>query len=297
MLNKKIIELLLKNKEIFGIKSKSNIEIKPLGDGLRNKNFICKFSNKKITARIAISKESNLMKEFEYLNLIKSEDIAPYPFLYDKIENKEILFLEYIDGLHPTRMITQRIRIFAKLISKLHKIPIKDSKKEKTCFQLLKEDILEKYDEIKNKINDSEKCFFEDFFSKYLVEKVKSYKKCLVHGDLHKKNILVDGKKIKLIDFDSIGYGDNALELVEIFNEFHLNKRQKNIFIEEYNCAMNDSFLIDRIDMYYPAKYLYSYVWAIQGMHSGERNDDFYESEKKKSMQKLKRYKNSNSRS
>jgi hypothetical protein len=66
MVSKEIIKLLLKNKEIFGIISKSNIEIEPLGDGLRNKNFICKFLDKKITARISVSKESNLLNEFKH---------------------------------------------------------------------------------------------------------------------------------------------------------------------------------------------------------------------------------------
>ena len=92
---------------------------------------------------------------------------------------------------------------------------------------------------------------------------------------------------MKLIDFDCIGFSDNALEIVEIFQAFAFTKIQTELFLKTYNKITKDKSLQDRIDMFKPLKALFWYLWALEGIYFENRKDNFYQDEKMRAIQMI----------
>lgn len=285
-----IKKILLNNQKVFNISSKK-IKIEKLGEGLRNINYKCIAFDKIIVARISISKESELSKEYTFLKQIENYGISPKPYLYQQTKNFEILFLEYIKGKHPVRMTKKRIVKLAEITAALHNIKIKNKHlcNKQSHFQNVNQQINNFLDKLKNKLNTQEKSIVNQVIG-ILKEKDLPKIFSIVHGDIHKKNLIINSKSMFFIDFDSAKIGDPAFELVEIQNSFNFSKRQFQIFLEEYNKYLYDVSLNERIEMYKPQKALIWYLWALDGIYFENERQDFYYDEKNQALKLLHEY-------
>ena len=69
---------------------------------------------------------------------------------------------------------------------------------------------------------------------KLFQSKVKSHKVVFTHNDFYYKNILYDGKKFWIIDWEYSGFNPNILDLANLSRNIGLNKNEENFILEEY---------------------------------------------------------------
>jgi 5-methylthioribose kinase len=114
-----------------------------------------------------------------------------------------------------------------------------------------------------------------------LNEKIKSQKRCLVHGDFSPKNILVSGSEIKIVDCEVAWYGDPVFDVGFMLHHLflkaiHFNNTQfvdmADRFVQGYKSALGEAcwtqieeshlvevtlfLMLARVDGKSPAEYL-----------------------------------------
>ena len=192
----------------------------------KNKTFIQRRKRKGLHAypRTLTLKEINKClknSEIKYPKLLKNG----FKFVHE----------EYIESTRDIKTLSniEIIDNVTNIISKLNKIDV-DNKKIvwknnseflKFSIQNLKEVLIHK-----NPIK----------LNEYLLELDNLYKEldddrklCLIHGDIHTKNMIVSNDDFYLIDWEFATYGDLAYELATHFILMEYTKKEKDMFLDK----------------------------------------------------------------
>jgi aminoglycoside phosphotransferase (APT) family kinase protein len=251
----------LKRKKIEQICSKLGEKLtrfKFLGRGSHNENFLIVTEKNKFVLRIENDfKLKNLKTEYKFLKMTKGK-FGPKVFLFDnsgKVIPRDYLVEEFIEGRHPKKCTNKFIKDMGKWYKKLHKIKIKKPakllskrdgiKRYKKFRKVLDKKYLERMDELFSKwikIFNQNKDLFDD---KYLV---------LNQGDPWKENMFYVKGKLKLIDWEFVGWDVPEADLVFFIWAYKLNKRQKEFFLKTYGYSksekrLNLMFIVHNLSM------------------------------------------------
>ena len=87
------------------------------------------------------------------------------------------------------------------------------------------------------------------------------------HGDFHEMNLLLEGGKFKLIDFEEVSKGDSAVEIAKIFMEFDrlFDDGGRNNFLTSYsrNTGVNKEKISKKVFTWLPLKYFGDFLWSV----------------------------------
>ncbi len=273
--------------KLLGLDSEpKNVELKPLGLGESNLNYIAVLNGKRLVVRINMDpKVPNKSKEeFIALKTIERLEIAPRALLLDdsrKVISESFIILEYLPGSplnkHIKKLNQETIKKLATIVAKLHMLPtgkLKLNTKRLTYISWLA-DIEENIKYIKMKRaqyfvrNDWFIGLIDATFSriKAPLENPKYLNKCcLIHGDICEQNILVNNNKLVLIDWESVGLGDPAAEITKIFEAFggiKFSDDQRRLFLKTYLEIRRDGTLKQRIQIFAPLIRYEQFIWAV----------------------------------
>ena len=213
--------------------------------------------------------------QIERNNIINARELIPYAvpeviFYSNSVENefdREILVMENVKGVLLNKNIFTE-QVFVELINvlkRLHRTKTKSSRTifeverlkncRKTIMQFLNKKEIIPIDRSHKHLDDLRKYYFE--------KKIYDFRKTIIHGDLWWDNILVDGGKIKIIDWLEASVNDYCRDIAQlkigILNEL-LNKHQSKYFfkkiLNEYKEKFKDETIYDRIKYYLPLMYL-----------------------------------------
>lgn len=91
------------------------------------------------------------------------------------------------------------------------------------------------------------------------------YKFCMIHSDIQEQNIILESKRIKFIDWESVMISDPATEVSYVVTQFGkpFSLKQRNIFIDEYLKHRKDFSLRERVELYIPIRYYIDFLWSV----------------------------------
>ena len=220
---KEIKELLKKNKLPF-------TTVKLLGNGESHVNYR---ADKYLIRRdiLGKSKKKNSY-EIEILTELKPYNIAPKPIC----ANDKYKVLEYIPGqtLEKIPPIEYDVKKLARNVATLHNLPIK-----KKGYYSMKDFRKLNADMCKGIIQFHPNLTFLNI--KFTIPKTTQ---TFCHNDLCKPNIL---SNYKIIDWETSGLNDPAMDISILFIELQLTKKQQKDFLTEYYLFRTDSSLEDRM--------------------------------------------------
>ncbi len=221
-----ILKSIKKNKNKLGFKQIKSIKVSKLGVGENNLSMLAIVNKKKITFRIGMRKkcQKNVKREFDFLKKLP-KGYGPKPIFYDgskKIIPHNYSVLTYVKGKQVKRWTKKHLRIHAKALAKLHK------HKSNKCGLYSKDKKISLYKELLEEINDF-KSVLNDKTAKKALPIIKKYIKdkdqyftcmkrfSLIHYDPCVDNILFHKGKVRYIDWEYMGYGDNARDVSLLF--------------------------------------------------------------------------------
>jgi len=212
-----------------------------LASGNHNDNYLIETTGNKYVLRIENNPQfKNLKKEYNLLKSLKS-GLGPKVYFFDnshKIIPTDYFVEEFIEGKYPKTLNDKFIILMAEWLKKLH-----TQKKLGKKYSLLKAikpyfrnvnnyrsaiDIktINKIDLLFDKASDFSRKNDDIFGS--------SKKLCLLHNDLSRGNIIYDGKKIRLLDWEFSGYNFPERDLVYFMQSSKLNDKQRSLFLKTY---------------------------------------------------------------
>lgn len=268
--------------------SKSKIKVKSLsklGSGGGNFNYLVKTNAGKFIFRMnaKINEFGKSKKEYDNLKILEKYDVAPKVYLFDEsrsLFDSDFIVLDYVEGLRCTQIKPyfdeRMIRNLAELLAKIHSIRINSKIRKLDYYSLSPNDELEFSKNYRRYISKNLKNreFFEmidSVFSKlkkdFASVDVKS-RIVLSHGDFHKENIIVNGEKYHLIDFENLEITNQASALAHLFIDFKhaaFTKKQESIFLNEYTKYVKSiKNLENEISLFKPVKIFNVFLWSVE---------------------------------
>ena len=215
---------------------KNNISLEVLKGGWTNNTYLVTDDNKKYVAKIGGDKKNfGIIRsnEIQAHRAAYQADISP-KLLYYK---KDISIYEYINYKILTLQDINQEKYLLKLINLIKIIHnevfnyLKNPNSFLSIFQMIdnKFHALKKYN---NPYNDKLNDLIEDY--KFFQSETKSHKIVFTHNDFYYKNILYDGKKFWIIDWEYSGFNPNILDLANLSRNIGLNKNEENFILEGY---------------------------------------------------------------
>ncbi len=269
--------------EQLGLKKKIKVKsVSKLGMGKNNANFLVVVVDCKFTFRLNMLplSRNKAKAEFDSLKLVEKLNIGPNAWILDEsrlVFDSDFMILDYIEGktFSKTNYKLDRglIKKVVKLCVSFHLMPVrgKISKlpKDEVDYEGVFKWMKHFYNSLKKMTNN--KIFLRMLKESYNnLEKSSSRKDkhplVLAHGDICEQNIIIQGGKLKLIDFESLGLTDPASEIAYILTQFarkELTEKQKEIFVEEYLKIRKDKTLRKRLKIFIPLKNFVDLLWAI----------------------------------
>ena len=214
----------------------NNISVEVLQGGWTNETYLVTDDNKKYVAKIGGDKKDfGIIRsnEIQAHRAAHEANISPR-FFYNK---KEISIYEYINAKILNLQDLREEKNLLKLINLIKIIHneafnyLKNKNSFLNIFQMInyKFDSLKKY---KSPYNDKLHDLIED--SNFFQSETKSHKIVFTHNDFYYKNILYDGKKFWIIDWEYSGFNPNILDLANLSRNIGLNENEDNFILEEY---------------------------------------------------------------
>ena len=254
--------------KLLGLNSKlKNVELKSLGLGESNLNYLAVLDGKRFVVRInmdpKISNKSR--KEFIALKNIEYLKIAPRALLLDdsrKVINESFIVLEYLPGSplykHLKKLNRKTTEKLATIVAKLHLIPIGKLKlnTDRPTYTSWLIDIEDNIKYIKMKRaryfgrNDQFTKLIDTTLSriKVPIETTKyPNKRCVIHGDICEQNILVHNNQLILIDWESVGLGDPAGEITRTLSKIGEKECKKPIAVYISICLIIEGEHLTRL--------------------------------------------------
>jgi len=219
-----------------------------LARGNHNDNYVIETDDRKYVLRIENNPQfKNLKKEYNLLKSLKPE-LGPKVFFLDKshkIISADYFVEEFVVGKHPTKSDEKFIILMAKWLKKLH-----NQKKKCKKYSLLPA-IKPYYNNFRNhktalsnEISQNLDLLFDRVLA-FCRRKNNVFKNrktnSLLHRDLSKDNIIYDGKKIILLDWEFSDYNFLEWDLVYFIESQKLNERLKNLFLKSYGYSTTSS--------------------------------------------------------
>ena len=241
------------------LKPKEKIKtIKKLSRGESNVNYLLVTNSNKYLIRFDLTNKSSskFKQEFNILRKIEKLNISSKPLFIDtskKYFKENLMILSYIEGtsldkLKKTQYFSQLNKMVL-LFAKLHNVDLKLNNKFYSCKERIKQanSNIKKIKSQIDKDNSLHKLF--GIYERNFKTLSKNYKPKLrfCHGDVCSPNILIHNKEFYLIDWESAGNYDPALELSYFFYELGYNNSQKAKFIKKYIKLTGDKTLNKRI--------------------------------------------------
>ena len=213
---------------------KNNISIEVLEGGWSNDIYLVTDDNKKYVAKIGGDKKDfgiKLSNEIQAHRAAYQERISPKLLCH----KKEISIYEYINYKILTLQEISEEKNLLKLVNLIKIIHnevfnyLKNINSFLNIFQIIdhKFHVLKKYNSPYNdKLND----LIKD--CKLFQSETNSHKIVFTHNDFYYKNILYDGKKFWIIDWEYSGFNPNILDLANLSRNIGLNKNEENFILE-----------------------------------------------------------------
>lgn len=272
---------------LLNLKAKiKGARLRRLGMGESNLNYLAILNGKKFIVRINMDKNApnKSRDEFNALKAIENLEIAPRAFLLDdsgSAVDVPFIVLEYLPGVqldkHQKILDSKTVRSLAGTVARLHSLPATTLKlkMETPTYRSLLNRIAKNIRYIKNK----RARYFDpkDEFSRLIDGSFKKVEKalespkpqnerCIVHGDVCEQNILVNKAGPILIDWESVGFGDPAVEIARMFEAFgriKFSEGQERMFLDAYLKLRPDRTLMDRIRIFTPLIRYEQFTWAV----------------------------------
>jgi len=153
--------------------------------------------------------------------------------------------------------VESSIKAAGKVLAKMHRSSLKVPKRHtvEDELKLLREHWIVVASQIHPELSDSLKVAFSKV--SHTLDKCRSFEPALVHRDYYEKQVLVDGPKSFLIDFDTICLADPAIDLGNFLAHIRLAglqspgcaKRLEEVFIKSYAPQRSGDFMT-RVDAY-----------------------------------------------
>ncbi len=246
-------------------------EIKLLGTGENFVNFTVESNGKRNVIRVAKKEHKKRIEdEFEWLRLLPP-DIGPQPIKIDtskKIIPNTYMIQSFVEGNKVEKWGEEELTALAVTMSSFHKIKGQYfGEFHSTTKKLVLVDFLNKlnsyfFDKNKSLLDDEDIKVIRPKVLKYLEEHQHLFDSIeefsLIHGDMTNQNMLYDGKKIRIVDWETASYGDNALDFATFYYDdfpyykwrVHLKEDQTKILVNEYQKHNPDKTLEERIKVW-----------------------------------------------
>lgn len=231
--------------------------IQKLANGESNINYILVTNKNKYVLRFDIVGKSKTLFEQEYqiLKLIEKLNISPRALFIDtskKFFKENFMIISFVNGTPLENLKDKSYRkkydTLAQEVAMLHKTPISFKNKEYSLDNWINM-TLKEIKKLKNNIKgiiDLTDMFelynntFKKLYSNY------TYQETFCHMDLGLLNVLFDGNKFSIIDWESAGLNDPALELTILFFEQQLNDKEQEEFLKSYLKIRKDNTIKQR---------------------------------------------------
>jgi len=212
-----------------------------LAKGNHNENYVIEASKRKYVLRIENNPQfKNLRKEYRKLKSLPS-GFGPQVYFMDQtrsIIRADYFVEEFISGKHIYQADNKFIQLMARWLKKLH-----GQKKKCLPYSLVKAvyPYLRNINVNLNVLSPASRLELID-----LMDRTQSYCQkndllfatrktaSLLHRDLSPDNVLYDGKKIRLLDWEFSDYGFPEWDLIYFMQSFSLSERLRTLFLKTY---------------------------------------------------------------
>ena len=192
-----------------------NCSIKKIENGNLNDVYLLIINNNKFIIRVSQNINSFEVNALKCLN----KDNLNIPLLLGNMEynDKFITILKYIDGIEPNELNYQQLESLAVLVKKINNIIIDDLKN-------VDNQPIENIEKLKDYFNVSKNSEYLKAYKSYFSEMINLFSTIqfnklgysLIHSDIKKTNMLVNGNDVYLIDFGNCYLGSRIIEIVRI---------------------------------------------------------------------------------
>lgn len=245
-------------------------KIKLLASGCYNVNYLAGNKVIRVSFHSDMFEGDNLKKEYKVLKELNGLH-APKVYSYQK-SKYSILVEEFIQGQKIRKLSDQIIKKIAKALAEIHLS--KKSRKSQGLSKFYVQRLKRRLNHIKkNKTIHKQ-------LSKYVVKALKDIKQnektfrkyqrpVFIHGDMHCGNMILRKNKIIFLDWENNAFADPAFDIVAFFYESEnqqyfkksITKKQKDLFIKEYLKYNPDDYLIHKIKIICPIRWLSDTLW------------------------------------
>ena len=256
---------------------KNNFSIEILDGGWTNETYLVSNDNKYYVAKIGDDKKDFGIIRSNELQAHKAASLAGISpkLLYSK---KDISIYEYVNDKKLTLQdireeknllkIVNLIKIIHKEVFKYLKLP----NSFLNIFQMIDykfHALIKCNSPYKDKLND----LMED--CKLFQNETNAYKIIFSHNDFYYKNILYDGKKFWLIDWEYSGFNPNILDLANLSRNSELNEDEDNFILEEYFGSQITSKLRNGFNKIKCISVLNEVMWWMLAEIKSKKNIDY----------------------
>lgn len=263
--------------------------------GESNYNFILDADGEKYVLRVSrkVSRRSRLKEEAEALEFLKKQGITHVPekIWFGNAEFGSVLIETYVgeEDLEADDFTEKELRESAKLLSKIHSIPISEynrffssDKQKKTSLKEIYRGEYEKWSErpyreyLKEAEEQDERIEKAYQLQKELFENVPDVKveQRPVHGDLG-FNVRSSEKEVFFVDWEYFTAGYPGHDIVYFFEHENLDDVQREIFLDEYreHRDLDEAFEENR-DRYRKFLAFNDAVWAAKRLETGKGDQE-----------------------
>jgi aminoglycoside phosphotransferase (APT) family kinase protein len=257
----------LAHRKALGIADTDKVNIKPLGAGENNLNFLATAGRRKFVVRVGLKKglERNFRREFRFLKRVPA-GLAPRPLALDTSKRTipyVFSVLSYTEGKSSSRWTRAQLSAFAQAVAKIHLSTRTEGygdlgKKKRQSIVKIVEESWWKRDFPEELAEPAIKRCYEGMIRELqandkVLSSLKSF--TLVHGDACVDNILFHDGKAALIDWEWASYDDPAIDLAKCFSlsgemppwRLGLSESQVKFLIDEYQKVRKDRTLLKRV--------------------------------------------------
>lgn len=264
--------------------------VRELTVGESNLNFLLVSDQMKFVLRINADplNDSKSEREHNILKVIENYHLAPRAVAFSGPDNplqRSFQIIEYLEGkpIPPGERITRlRVRQLANLLARIHSLD-KDALRKRLGDRSVyfvydanhyASTIGKNIDYVREHRRES---FGRDEFEHILdnsyfkivrcAEKLAAKEVLLPgHGDVFCLNVLTNGRRLKLIDWENFGFRDPVSDIAKVFDAFgvELTCEQESDFLEEYTSVRVDPALRERLETFRPIVRLNEFVWLLR---------------------------------
>jgi len=277
--------------EVLGLnEAAKEIEVKRLGLGESNLNYLVKVNGKQFIFRINMdpSSPTKSKTEFNSLKIVEGLGIAPKVFHYEPSKEyfgETFIILEYVKGksLENQKISNEIIKELARTVVHLHNTSIAHIRKTLRKIESTESEMLHTIKHTIDYIKAKRKKYFqtENWFDSLFSKTFQSFNRkkidlkpnyVLGHGDIAPQNVTAHHGKLTLIDWEDLGLIDSGVEIAIIFESFDFSEKQKELFLKEYLKLRKDPPLRRRIRAFWPLQLFGDFCWAV--MHVFEIGEE-----------------------